>query len=310
MNRWVVLLGWSVAVAGCTKAPSVPPPKPEAAFADLLNVQPPFQKPPIFVTDIDALVNSGLVGEVIKQFDAAARADATMLSRRGRIVLQNDAWGLIQRLKRVETVSAEVRSLHDAARRLVQSLALSDDDLRRHSQVELPEDAPAAVRALSEYGSELASLQHERLYGYRRIFRIFQTGANRALMSQLVAIDTRGQPYLTRVVGEVEALAFDAGTVVAAEVHHLERHDNYLNPTLEPIQIIEHVPADGAHAYLVELRPAVPLAALPCKQCHRSGFRMSLPEATPTPEKRWALLLNELVEDRQLSATSSIAEHL
>ncbi len=307
MIRLGLTLGFALLVGGCTKAK--PSPQPEAVLAPLLRVQPPFRKPPIFVTDIEALAQSGLLEIVTAQLEAAANADLSQLSSRGRVVLQNDAWGLVQRLKRLEVVSDEVRSLDLAARRLVSKLGLPGRELAWDPRVKLPEDAPAVVEGLREYGSELQSLQHERLYGYRRIFRIFQDGPHRVLMSQLVAIGTDGQPYLTTVIGEVEALALDGDTVLAAEVHHLERHGNYLSPTLEPIETIEHVPADGAHAYLVELEPAVPLSDLPCKQCHRTAFRMSLPEATPTPAKRWQGLLKELVQDRQLSATASIAAH-
>jgi hypothetical protein len=49
-----------------------------------------------------------------------------------------------------------------------------------------------------------APLMHEAIHAYTRVFRLVRTPALHANFSQLVAVDTSGAPFVTRVIGSLE----------------------------------------------------------------------------------------------------------
>ena len=244
-----------------------------------------------------------------EQLDAA-RAQAAGLSAVAKVMLQNDVWGFVQRLERSAIETEGRAALLTAAQGLVRALAPSDSELR---SLEAPFPTLSFLEGFTEYDSEHPSLQHERAFGLRRLFRIYLRGrTHRALVSQLVALDAAGRPHLTNVVGEVEMLVFtpDATlnvtgtstpsmTLRGARVFKrdrtlLTRKDG---PPLVETRTVAHVPDRGANAFLAEFAlPARDLDRLPCLECHDTSMMMSLPTAKTDPRQRQRQLLMQLFD--------------
>jgi len=202
------------------------------------------------------------------------------LDRTARIVLQHDLWGLWARLG--DASSPLGRSVECAIRRLA---------------VEAPDalPVPAPLAGFRELATELPSLQHERLHGMRRVFVLARRAHVRALYSRLLAVDPRGEVYVSEVVGEIEWLRFspcptqagpetggsetdcvDAiveGPLVEARVWKLEREGF----SLHELDAVREIPALGADAFLFQVPEPVLLEDLPCATCHeREDVGMAL----------------------------------
>jgi len=253
----------------------------------------PFEGAPIFVRDVMAMDSTGALATLTGRLRAAHGADLSGLSDASRVALQNDVWGVLQRLQRAGVSSGQVLHAEAAAAALVRRLALSPGTLRWTLSQGLPPGAPEQLAGLKEHGSELVSLQHERLYGNRRMFRIFIDGPRRALLSQLVAIDAQGEAYLTSVIGEVERLQLSGDAVAAAAVHHLDRRGLRCGTGLKSVKEVLHIPAEGAHAFLAHFDSPQPLSDLPCTECHRSAMMMSLPDANSSAQAR----IDDIIKD-------------
>lgn len=291
-------------VLGACKAP--PPQAPEVRCGpDVYGVGPldalmvpiaPFEGAPVFVRDVAAMDSTGALATLTGRLRAAHEAELGGLSPASRVVLQNDIWGVVQRLQRAGVSSSHVTQAQEAAVALVRRLAPPPGTLGWTLAQGLPPGAPEPLVGLKEHGSELVSLQHERLYGNRRMFRIFIDGPRRALLSQLVAIDTNGEAYLTSVIGEVERLQLSGNAVVAAAVHHLDRRGLRCGEGLKEMKDVLHIPAEGAHAFLAHFDTPQPLVDLPCTECHRSAMMMSLPDARSSAQAR----IDDLIKDLPL----------
>ncbi len=253
----------------------------------------PFEGAPIFVRDVMAMDSTGALSTLTGRLRAAQEADLTGVSAASRVALQNDVWGVLQRLQRAGVSSERVVQAEAAAAALVRRLALPPGTLRWTLAQGLPPGAPSSLLGLKEHGSELVSLQHERLYGNRRMFRIFIDGPRRALLSQLVAIDTQGEAYLTSVIGEVERLELSGDAVVTAAVHHLDRRGLRCGTGLKSVKEVLHIPAEGAHAFLAHFDTPQLLSDLPCTECHRSAMMMSLPDADSSAQAR----IDDIIKD-------------
>lgn len=230
-----------------------------------------------------ALFGREVTPELSRLVEKAAGEDASGLTARQRIVLQNDVWGWIQRTEDSPPV----------ATKLLRALAV-DDDAMLGGLDEVP--THAAIAGMTERTSDLVSLSHERLYGLRRLFRIYVSKDRRALVSQLVAIDGRGRARLTNVIGDIELLEFATSAPVADRVPEVGRvfHLDRSNAALVEVDRVEHVPDVGANGFLLELDEPVPLSNFPCARCHDDAQQMSLPvEGDPKP--RLARLLSEVV---------------
>ena len=195
-----------------------------------------------------------------------------------RIVLQNDAWGLHERL------NGQNSELRNALEELMGQLALPTATLQQLAAGALP----APIAQYQEVATELVVLQHELRYGRRRFFSPAFQESKRALVGRLVAIDTHGQRYLTNVVGEIEHLEFDNGELKAARVWKLDR----ASLELREHHSITHVPDRGADAFFLRSDEPIPLATLPCAQCHDDDGEMSLPNAELAPHWRLPGFLN------------------
>lgn len=238
-------------------------------------------------------------GEILLQrLQRAAETDPDELPTEARHALQNDVWGLWQRVHRNPVESERTHALENAAARLIRRLA--------PEEVEVFDGVPAPVASVLGEGwrereSELPSLQHERLFGLRRVFHVVRRGeSERALYSTMVVLDGEGHAQLTGVPGELEMLRFEGETLVQARVFELHRRGlrcGLPNRGLREIDEVSHVPGAGANGFIVAFEPPVALAALPCAQCHDDASLMSLPSNQFPLGQRYEALLAPLRED-------------
>ncbi|MEZ4339280.1 MAG: hypothetical protein R3B82_21880 [Sandaracinaceae bacterium] len=210
-----------------------------------------------------------------------------------RVALQNDVWGVWQRARAQPVSSSAHHAVEAAAARLVRRLA---PPRVPPWEVGLPPPVAAALGpGWHEEESELPSLQHERLFGLRRVFHVARQGTDRrALFSTLVAIDAEGQPRITPWVGDLEILRFSGGRLVEARVHELDRRTlrcHGPDRALRSVREVRHVPGTGAHGFLLEADPPASLDDLPCARCHEDDGLMSLPTPELTVGRRFQELL-------------------
>lgn len=258
---------------------------------------------PVSVDTADVASRAALLTPLIAR---AAQTDARLMSARKRIALQNDVWGLVQRLGQEANVSDPGRErLREVAAEWVHALALPDDEQRQLEGRALPGDLRALLlsgQGFVERDSEHTIFMHEVAFDRRRIFRLFESVDSRALASQLVALDPTGKAWLSNVVGELEMLRFSDKAVVQAHVRHLDRaaldraaldrgdHNSAASALVEVHQV-EHIPSLGANSFLLKLDAPVALSELPCKKCHESDDAFSLPIASDDPTVRFEGIL-------------------
>lgn len=256
----------------------------------------------LFATDVDALA-PGTSRDLAELLEAAARTSPESVPLAARIVLQNDVWGLWQRLQRRRVSNRNTtldldRLLRASARLVVVLAPPAGGSFRAADPAEIPPTAQALLPSNDgwrELGTDLLVLSHERLFGLRRAFRIFvreppvsptsqgklQT-LERALVSQLVAVAPDGTPMLTSIVGEIERLSdmpdSRSASPLSAQVLELERRalrcQGESRSLVEP-SMIHGVPGLGANRYLATFEPpAAPTGAV-CVRCHDQGIRQS-----------------------------------
>jgi hypothetical protein len=249
-------------------------------------------RPAIFATSPDDL--RAAREELRERVVRAAAVDPSPLRREARIVLQNDAWGLYQRVENQSGLASLKRPL--AA--LVRRLALGSSE-RSAARIGI---ATAARRVLDpnegwrEVGTEMPVFSHERAFGLRRIFHVVLRESARALTSQLVALDAAGHAYASDVPGDLEILGLRDDRIVAARLFELDRRAlrcRGAEHALEETDRVRHVPDLGAHSFFLELDPPEPVASLPCARCHSDGEIDSLPDPSVAPEPRLARLVSQ-----------------
>ena len=246
---------------------------------------------------VEAWIDTPIASALADRLERAARADPSRIPGPARIVLQNDVWGLWQRVTAVPRSSENRTRLAARAAALVHRLAFDGPD-------EPPSAIPAPIAPVLagyvERESELPSLQHERLFGLRRIFHVALRGTNeRALFSSLVALDGRGRPRRTAIVGDLEMLAFEGERLVRARLFELDRRRLRCegpSRALREVDRAAHVPGTGANGHLARFDPPVPLVDLPCVRCHDDAMEMSLPHRGWTVGARHRALLEQAAE--------------
>ena len=96
-------------------------------------------------------------------------------------------------------------ALATRARALVKRLAFPADTRPASTEPDAGLDDWLGPRAdWTERTSAASPLMHESVHRLTRVFRLVRTPVLRANFSQLVAIDDRGEPFVTSVVGSVE----------------------------------------------------------------------------------------------------------
>ncbi|MCC7381967.1 MAG: hypothetical protein IT384_09065 [Deltaproteobacteria bacterium] len=249
--------------------------------------------------------------DTIRALRAAHDSDLERLPLRSRVVLQNDVWGLAQRVAASSSTAPEaqevqgvqevqeVQEAQAAAAALVWKLALPAESLRRIEGLSIPPHVRAAIgeesEGFRERSSEHRVLGHERAFGLRRAFRILLAEGQHALISQLVALDRDGRAHLTDIVGDVELLQFDGPRLLAARVLHLERRvlrTSLLAGSLVEVERIAQIPSEGASRPIIRFDPPARVADLPCAQCHEDDSMMSLPFDGETPLERLRIVLS------------------
>lgn len=245
------------------------------------------------------------LGHTIRALRAALDRDLERLPLRSRVVLQNDVWGLAQRLAASSSTAPEAQEAQAAAAALVWKLALPAESLQRIDGRSIPPHVRAAIgeesEGFRERSSEHRVLGHERAFGLRRAFRILLAEGQHALISQLVALDRDGRAHLTDIVGEVELLQFDGPRLLAARVLHLERRalrTSLLAGSLVEVERIAQIPSEGASRPIIRFDPPARVADLPCAQCHEDESMMSLPFEGETPLDRLKIVLSRAEEAR------------
>jgi hypothetical protein len=246
-----------------------------------------------------AEATSAVLGRLGAAFEHAARVDPGTLSLPARVVLQNDAWGVVQKLDADGTSSDEVRlRLRTAAASLVRRLAVPPAELA-------PQGIPVAVNAVLrssdgwvQVGTEHSVIGHEAMHGLRRAFRLWQRGDDDfALTSQLVTLDAAGRARLTGIAGEVERLRLGPEAPLEATVYELDRSAlrcRGIGHELRQVDRVAHLPAAGANAFLRRFDPPVLLSDLPCAGCHEGpDHLMSLPDPQQDIEGRLSDLLRQ-----------------
>lgn len=244
--RWAAALLGATALAAClpAAAPVLPPPAPPvvaltmAAWIDddtppaspaaaaatgssrglvydcggLRPARAPRSRPaPEALADLVAVAhpeNPGGIQPTPALADSLRRASALepdALSTFERILLQNTAMGLLLRARGDAELTA-------AASRAVARFALPGDVLA--SLGEAPDRAVTRWIGPEEGWTDRKGDQcgdgrllfHDRHFQGTRAFRPMRVGDERVLVSQLVALDTAGNPHVTSVIGQVEIL--------------------------------------------------------------------------------------------------------
>jgi len=236
--------------------------------------------------------------DLLKRLGAAAKADFGALSPAARAVAQNDLWGLLQRLR--GTSAGGALELESALETLILRLAPDDKWLAARSSEDIPAHAARLLPAEDgwhEMDTEHAVLSHERAFGLRRVFRLLSRGTDgHALLSQLVALDARGAPHLTNIVGEIEQLRMSGGRAAEARVWELDRQalrKRGVHASLHEAERISHIPGRGATSFLLELEAPETVASLPCLRCHDdpNAFSLPIPPVANNLSERRARLL-------------------
>jgi hypothetical protein len=264
----MMMLGCAAGLACGDSEPSTAPPPPvsEHDRAPLYRVGGE-EDPALFRLGLGARRHQGELVSALESLNAA------QMSHTQRIVIQNDVWGLLDRL------GPETSVLTRAARAAVTRLALPASAFS-----ETERTLPPELEGFVERASELPTLQHERAYHLRRLFglafrsdeHVIERPSTRALFSRLVAVDDAGRRHLTSVVGEIEWLRFEGAQLREARVWKLSRRDFELEET----HVVEHVPDSGADSFVFDFGTPTPLSDLPCQRCHDDDAMMSLPNAT------------------------------
>jgi hypothetical protein len=131
---------------------------------------------------------------------ALARAEAAAdLRGDERIVVQNAALFLA-----LSAGQRGQRRLAERAFGLVRRLAFAPDERPESLEADPALGAWIGPREAWIERTREPPLMHESLHAFTRVFRLVRTPALHANFSQLVAIDTRGAPFVTRVVGSLE----------------------------------------------------------------------------------------------------------
>jgi len=287
--RWLCL---SLLLLGCSECRSDPP---VPVVTDGTWGHAPYDALVGLNDPAEALVDTDRGRALAAALERAAADDPPAhLRPEARVALQNDAWGLWQRVTELGVSSANAEALLAHAEALMRRLAVDPDPWR-------PAPPPAVAAALGDgftpRESEMPSLQHERMFGNRRVFHVARrgdAGEERAFYSTLVALDRDLSPVLTHVPGELERLRFEGDTLVEARVHELDRRalrERGPAHALVEIHRVAHIPATGANRFYVELDPPAPVETLPCVQCHEDPHTMSLPtELAETGDRLPAVL--------------------
>ena len=277
-----------------------------APFDALVELPLPDGTPAVFWTgDVGALLDPAVAPLLLERLRAAYDHTPEQLVPMQRVVLQNDVWGLAQRLEEASGWSSEGRALHIAAQALVMHLALPSPALAELHGTGVPHAFSGEFDDPSwgEIDTELPVLSHERVYGIRRLFRLMRNGSQRALVSQLVAIDNHGAPHLTSIVGEIEQLTSAENPddpPISARVFELDRRAIRCDgpeAQLNEVSAIEHIPGTGANGFFVAFDEPVALSEMPCHQCHEDSRPFALPLEGTVPELRRQLLLDQLAAE-------------
>lgn len=231
-----------------------------------------------------ALVRSG---QIEPRIDQASRA-----------ALQNDVWGLVERVSALDVTSVDTNTILAAGRTLVRRLA--------PARIDIPPVGGRLPGALSVLGpgfvereSEMPVLQHELVFGLRRFFRVAVRGTDdseRAMFSVLLALDERGIPFRTGIVGDLEVLRFEGDHLRSARLFELDRRRLRCEGADHALREVDHVtqvPGLGADRAIAAFDPPVALADLPCARCHIDANTMSLPRADFPLGRRQTPLLDQ-----------------
>ncbi len=219
------------------------------------------------------------------------------------VVTQGDAWGAAARLRATGISSPESQALLAALDDFITRFALPSG--ARFDSVDAPpivEHVLASRDGWRELDTEHVVLTHERLFGLRRVFRLFVRGDHeaRALASQLVALDDAGAAYLSRVAGEIELLELDEDGPARARVFHLDRAALACGELLLREETeVRRIPDLGADDFLLDLGAPQALTTMPCARCHEDRDAFSLPTHRTSVADRLSRLLSRAEEDRR-----------
>lgn len=267
-----------VAIVGCTGATDTYPAR--KATAARPNTDPnlrPSRLEPFLLdgktpTPAEAAALESLLGTL-------STRDYTATDIRSRVILQNDLWGLWQRLQpnRAPAAPDDVpTTLSEAIRASVFALAATEEELEALGPVPVPGSLAAlmpSATADDEMESLFPVMTHELSFDLRRMSRIFIDGNERAIISQLLAIDNNGKTHVTRIVGDLEWLKFFGDELADARVLHLDRETGELREH----HSIAHIPDRGANRFFITFDPPVPISELPCVSCHDEREPNSFP---------------------------------
>jgi len=258
-------------------------------------------EPAMLTSDVDALLEAGPT--LIPLLEEACTSSLASIPRVAREVVLADAWGAGARLERGAVSNPARESLTRALGALMRHLAMQPSEAPR--DLRPPPAALAIVPAedgWTEFDTEHSVLTHERVFGLRRVFRIFVRGDHeaRALVSQLVAVHADGDAYLTSVVGEIEMLELDADGPTGARVWRLDRrHLGCGDVTLEEESEVRRIPDIGADGFILDLPAPESLATMPCARCHEDADAFSLPTTRTAVADRVTPLLVRAGRDAQ-----------
>lgn len=257
-------------------------------------------EPLLYATEPARWIDTPEALALASRLEAAARVEPS-LPPRARVVLQNDVWGLWQRVHDLATSSPARDRLLRASAALARRLALDHPPGANGTPAVIARLLPAS-EGWRDVEAELPVFSHERLFGLRRLFHLrVRENEERALYSTLVALDAEGRPRPTDVVGDLEHLRFDGPELAGGRVHELDRRalrcDGPL-ASLREVDRVTRVPGLGADGFLATFEPPATLdvarADIPCARCHEDAFAMSLPSDALEPGRRHRALLDQV----------------
>lgn len=202
-----------------------------------------------------------------EQIQVASEVPISGLSSESKIVLQNDFWGLYQRIELAAESTSTLERIQTAALGLVNKLALSPQNRLEANLHEAPDSID--IKNMKEMTSMFHILRHENAYGLRKLFRIFHSDQKKMMISHFVGIDKKGDPYFTPVIGEVEVLSVTDNGLKGHSLFHLDRRALRCNENqiLKETTTVDRIPSIGANEYLFE-GPPTELRNNPCQECH------------------------------------------
>lgn len=255
---------------------------PGAAFVAL------YSAPSVLERQVARVLAPDAAASLAGRFREALAVAPTPLSPTARVIVQNDVWGLWQRLDGWGVSTPERDLLRRLTARVIVHLALRPEEVPV-----APDPAFATVFSASdgwrEQGIGVPDMEHDRLFGYRREYHLFTRASDsrdRALVNHMLALDSTGTPRATALVGGVERILPSPAT---PRVEVFDRDRAAVGegvPAMVAERTLTSLPSHGANGTLLRLDGPTPLSPALCMRCHHDLADANFTDPQPSPDPR------------------------